>query len=169
MHNPTAEPRMPASESGVSTQRSGPNRSRSPAVARKTPPDRPTSSPITRTESSRASSVCSASLTASTSVSSATDPALPERRGRIDIRILEDQVGFGRRLGRRVVEQAEPTEVALVPAEALSLLLLLDPLLVDVGARVVGGAVRRDPIGDRLDEGGAVSLPGTCDSISGRL
>src|SRR6188768_1805120 len=70
MQRPTAAPRIPASDSGVSTQRSGPNRSRRPAVARNTPPSRPTSSPRTITESSRPSSTCSASLTASTRSSS---------------------------------------------------------------------------------------------------
>src|SRR3954471_24540121 len=95
MQRPTAVPRIPASASGVSTQRSGPNRSRSPAVARKTPPALPTSSPITSTESSRASSVWSASFTASSSVSS----AIAEPRRRVHVRVLEDQLGIGRRLG----------------------------------------------------------------------
>src|SRR5438105_3652196 len=105
MQSPTALPRIPASASGVSTQRSGPNRSRSPAVARKTPPERPTSSPITSTFSSRASSTCSASLTASTSVSSGIeDPAqlvevVPERGGRVDVRVLEEQRRIRCRLG----------------------------------------------------------------------
>src|SRR5712691_389512 len=109
MQSPTALPRIPASASGVSMQRSGPNRSRSPAVARKTPPDRPTSSPITSTFSSRSSSTCSASLTASTSVSSATleNPSqlvevVPERGGRVDVRVLEEQHRIGDRLGLRL-------------------------------------------------------------------
>src|SRR5438046_3330242 len=80
IQSPTAAPSIPASASGVSTQRSGPKRSCSPAVARNTPPARPTSSPITRTDSSRASSVCNASFTASTSVSSATLRLLLEHR-----------------------------------------------------------------------------------------
>src|ERR1041385_5568097 len=101
MQRPTAAPRMPASASGVSTQRSAPNRSRSPAVARKTPPARPTSSPITSTFGSRASSTWKASLIASTMESSATEnpPQLRqvgrERRGRIDERVLEEQRRIG--------------------------------------------------------------------------
>src|SRR5438128_9110230 len=152
MQSPTALPRIPASASGVSTQRSGPNRSRSPAVARKTPPERPTSSPITSTFASRASSTCSASLTASTRVSSAIEnpsqlvEIVPERGGRVDVRVLEEQPriggGLGLRLGdrrphrlervlldlvsQRVVEDPRPTQVALVATDALAPLLLLD-------------------------------------------
>src|SRR6188472_607814 len=152
MQSPIAVPRIPASASGVSTQRSAPKRSSRPAVARKTPPARPTSSPITSTESSRASSVCSASFTASSKVSSA-KPALPQRRRWIDVRVLEDQLGIRRRLGlgggdplahhigglgahgldRRLVEQPGPLEVPLVTPQTLVLLLLLDPLRIDVG------------------------------------
>src|SRR5438270_4317418 len=98
MQSPIALPRIPASASGVSTQRSPPKRSRSPAVARKTPPARPTSSPITITVSSRASSTWSASLTASTRNFSAI-PALAQIRRREDIRVVEDELGVGLRLG----------------------------------------------------------------------
>src|SRR5579862_2120499 len=166
MQSPTALPRIPASASGVSMQRFSPKRSRSPAVARKTPPARPTSSPITITESSRASSTWSASFTASTRNSSAI-PALPQVRRRQDVGVVEDELGIrlglGLRLGdpdahrlervvldllrRRVVEDAEGAEVALVPADALVLALLLDPVEVDVRARVVGRRVRRRAIG----------------------
>src|SRR4051794_29505980 len=150
MQRPTAEPRMPASASGVSTQRSGPKRSRSPAVARKTPPARPTSSPSTSTFSSRSSSTWNASLTASTRVSSATEDPLqlgevgPERRRRVDVRVLEHERRVGRRLGfgggdpvpqelLRLVahglgglvrEQPEPAQVRLVAPDALALPLL---------------------------------------------
>src|SRR5688572_12492090 len=61
---PTAVPMMPASASGVSMTRSGPNSSCSPLVARNTPPNLPTSSPSTTTFGSRCISVRSASLTA---------------------------------------------------------------------------------------------------------
>src|SRR5258708_37126175 len=94
MHSPTAPPSRPASASGVSTHRSAPKRSSNPAVARKTPPARPTSSPSTITLASRASSVGSASLTASTSVSS----AIAHVPRRIDVRVAEQQLGIGRRL-----------------------------------------------------------------------
>src|SRR5262245_59654548 len=151
MQRPTAEPRIPASASGVSTQRSGPKRSRSPAVARKTPPARPTSSPITNTFSSRSSSTWNASLSASTSVSSATEHPTQlgevgvERRRRVGERVREEQLRVrGRfRLGGRdavphqlqrvgthrfrglVGEQPEPPQVGLVAPDALPPALLL--------------------------------------------
>src|SRR5260370_15611441 len=171
IQRPIAAPSIPASASGVSTQRLTPNRSCRPAVARKTPPARPTSSPITMTESSRASSVCSASFTASTRSRSA-KPTVPEVRRRIDVRVVEEEglicVGLGlrsgdacaHRLGRLgldlrlevVGEDAELAQVTLVAPEALVLALLLDALEIDVRARVVRGRVRRSAIRDRLDE-----------------
>src|SRR5262245_1931691 len=146
MQRPTAEPRIPASASGVSTQRSGPKRSGSPAVARKTPPARPASSPITSTLSSASSSTWNASFTASTRVSSATEHPLElrevrlERRRRVGERVREEQlrVRWRLRLGgrnavphqlrrvgayglRRLVgEQPEPPQVRLVAADALA-------------------------------------------------
>src|SRR4051794_4425766 len=148
MQTPTAVPRIPASASGVSTQRSGPKRSRSPAVARKTPPARPTSSPITITESSRASSTWKQSLIASTIRSSANGPShdaaqlreiRSERLRRVRVGVVEDERDVGVRLGLRVgdalahelqriradlrvevvVEQASLAQVALVAADAL--------------------------------------------------
>src|SRR5215472_2559606 len=133
IQSPTALPRIPASASGVSTQRFSPKRSRSPAVARKTPPARPTSSPITMTLSSRASSTWSASFTASTRNFSAI-PALAEVQRREDVRVVEHELGIGLRLGLgfgdplphrferlvldllggRVVEHAEAAEISLV-------------------------------------------------------
>src|ERR671931_1005348 len=89
MQRPTAEPRIPASASGVSTHRSGPKRSRRPAVARKTPPARPTSSPITSTDGSRSSSTWNASLIASTMLSSAIAEEPPQ--------LLEHDAERGRR------------------------------------------------------------------------
>src|SRR5205809_1743492 len=112
MQRPTAVPMIPASASGVSTHRSGPNRSRKPAVARKTPPARPTSSPITRTFESCSSSPCRDSLIASTSVRSAT-PAVAlqraahlievggKRRQALLVRVVEDERRIGVRLGLR--------------------------------------------------------------------
>src|SRR5215468_9029360 len=110
IQSPTAVPRIPASASGVSTQRSGPKRSRRPAVARKTPPARPTSSPMTMTESSRASSTWKQSLIASTmrsSANGATHDAAQlseirrKRLRRVRVRVFEDEreVGVRLRLG----------------------------------------------------------------------
>src|SRR5690348_53447 len=181
MQRPTAVPRIPASASGVSTQRSAPKRSRSPAVARKTPPARPMSSPITITDESRASSTWNASLIASTIRSSAKVPSENatelgelglERRRRVRVRVLEEQcdVGIGLRfrlgdacahqLGRLVpdrllevvAEDAEPPQVALVPADALVLALQLDAVEVDVRARVVRRRVRRGAVRHGFDE-----------------
>src|SRR5262249_19410016 len=167
MHRPTALPRIPASASGVSKQRSGPNVSRSPAVARKTPPARPTSSPSTITDGSRSSSTWNASLIASTIESSAKRPpqlleVRPERCGGIDVSVLEHERhvrgllrlggrdarahglrGLGAdRLREVVVEDAGATEIALEAAHALALLLFFDALEVDVRARIVGGRMR---------------------------
>src|SRR5690349_5531914 len=188
MQRPTAVPRIPASASGVSTQRSTPKRSRSPAVARNTPPERPTSSPITITDSSRASSTWNASLIASTIRSSANaaseDPSqlgqvVRERRRRARVRVLEEQrdVGVGLRLRLRdsrahhlgrlpadlgvevVPEDPVPAQVPLVAPETLVLLLELDPLEVDVRARIVGRRVRRGAIRHGLDKRRAAALP----------
>src|SRR5580765_1675684 len=141
MQRPTALPRIPASASGVSTQRFSPKRSRRPAVARKTPPARPTSSPSTITSGSRSSSTWKPSLIASTSVSSAKNPpqlgevGLERRRG-LGERVREEQrrirrrFGLGRGdpvahqldrvrthgLGGLVREQPEPAQVGLATA-----------------------------------------------------
>src|SRR6185437_2251813 len=132
--------------------------------------------PITSTVSSRASSVWSASFTASTSVSSATVRFLLEQRGDlrrwVGVRVLEDEPRVRRRLGlgfgdagphRRlrlsphardelVVEQAALAQHRLEAAETLVLPLLLDGLEVDVGPRVVGGCVRCRAVVNGLDQ-----------------
>src|ERR671930_5766 len=75
------------------------------AVPRKTPPARLTSSPMTRTDSSRSSSTWNASLIASTIESSATEdpPQLlevgAERGRRVDVGVREEELRIGRRLG----------------------------------------------------------------------
>src|SRR5262249_54664668 len=142
-----------------------------PAVARKTPPARPTSSPITITVSSRASSTWKPSLIASTMKSSGI-PALAEIGGREDVHVVEHELRIGLRLGLgcgdplphrlerlvldllggRVVEHAEAAEIGLVAADALVALLLLDALEVDVHAWIVGRGVRRRAVADGLDE-----------------
>src|SRR4029079_11322243 len=105
MQRPTAVPRIPASASGVSTHRSCPKRSWRPAVARNTPPRVPTSSPITMTDSSRSISTWSASFTASTRRSSATeDPpqlllVVEQRWRRAGVGGLEHEHRIRRRLG----------------------------------------------------------------------
>ena len=64
MAAPTAMPKAPASEIGVSITRSLPNASNSPSVCLNTPPAAATSSPIISTLSSRRISANSASRTA---------------------------------------------------------------------------------------------------------
>src|SRR5215831_8212939 len=182
MQRPTALPRIPASASGVSKQRSGPNLSRSPAVARKTPPARPTSSPSTITDGSRSSSTWNASLIASTIESSAKRPpelleVRAERCRRIHVGVLEQKRYVSGRLrlcgrdsrshrvrglvanrvGEVVVEDAGATQVALEAPDALALLLFLDAVEVDVRARVIRGRVRRGAVRERLDERRAVA------------
>src|SRR5712692_9767073 len=194
MQRPTAVPRMPASASGVSTQRSAPKRSRNPAVARKTPPARPTSSPSTSTESSRASSTWKQSFTASTMLSSAKDPLQlleigSKRCRRVDECVLEEQCRIGGRLclrsgdrlshqlgrprldlfGPHVVEHARTPEIALVAPDALVLLLLLDTLKVYVRLRIVGGRMRCSAVRHRLDEGRPAAVARTRDGITCRL
>src|SRR5688572_20024576 len=191
MQSPTAEPRMPASARGVSTQRSAPKRSRSPAVARKTPPARPTSSPRTSTSASRSISTCSASLTASTRKSSAKDPpqlgeVRGERLGRVGERVLEHEADVGGRLGlgrgdpgahhvgrlrldlllELVRQGAHAAQVALVAAQALVRALLIDAVEVDVRLGVVGGRVRRGAVADRLDEGRPLAGARPGDAVS---
>src|SRR5579871_1485688 len=166
--SPTAAPSSPASASGVSTQRCGPKRSSRPAVARKTPPARPTSSPSTITSASRSSSVWRASLTASTSRSSATTDV----PGRLDVDVREQELRIARRFGlgggdagahqllgltarllgalRR--QHALLGQQALEAREALVRARLVDAGLVDVGARVVRGCMRRGAVVHRLDQ-----------------
>src|SRR5690348_16098813 len=168
MQSPTAPPSNPASASGVSTQRSGPKRSRNPAVARNTPPARPTSSPSTITSSSRASSVCSASLTASTSVSSAIAHVLR----RVDVGVREDELGVGgrlglcrcdpgahqllrflpRRFGALLGEDAGFEQQPLEAADTLVRAFLLNAFEIDVRAGIVGGGMRRGAVVDALDQ-----------------
>src|SRR5438132_1792610 len=69
---PMATPTMPDSASGVSSTRASPNLAYRPSVAPKTPPLRPTSSPITSTRSSRSISSVMAARTASIILISAT-------------------------------------------------------------------------------------------------
>src|SRR5215218_213452 len=195
MHSPTAVPRIPASASGVSTQRSGPKRSRSPAVARKTPPARPTFSPMTMTLASRSSSTWKQSLMASTRSFSLTEdpPQFPEllleRSRRVGERVLEDEARVGGRLGlglddppphqllrlaanlfgELVGEDAEAAQVALVPADTLVALLLLDALEVDVRGRVVSSRVGRGAVADGLDERRPFARPRALNRLARRL
>src|SRR2546430_15642019 len=79
MASPTQTPAMPASASGVSNTRDGPNSSCRPSVTRNTPPSFPTSSPRTSVLGSSVSERRSASLIALAIVTSAIGVAIPLR------------------------------------------------------------------------------------------
>src|SRR5262249_161030 len=172
----------------------GPNLSRKPAVARKTPPARPTSSPITITDGSRSSSTWNASLMASTIESSAKRPPQlfevgAERRRRIDVCVLEQKRdvggrasvrscdprtnrvgGFGAdRLGEVLVHDPRASQIALEAADALALLLVLDALEIDVRTRIVRGRVRGGAIRERLDERRSLAGAGARNRLARRL
>src|SRR6266852_369668 len=85
---PIAMPTMPDSARGISRTRASPNFAYSPSVAPKTPPLRPTSSPMTSTRSSRSISSVMAARTASIIRISATffipRPHIVPRPGLVD-------------------------------------------------------------------------------------
>src|SRR6202008_3423513 len=68
-----------------------------------------------------------------------------------------------------VTEDAETAQVALVAAEALVLLLLLDAVEIDVRTRVVRGRVRRGAVRHRLDERRSVAGTGARNRLARRL
>src|SRR6266702_1310769 len=115
MQRPTEVPAMAASASGVSNTRSVPNSACRPSVIRNTPPSRPTSSPNTRTRSSRRSESAMAWFRALAMVTSGIGPPLP----------------------------AEPKRLVPLAPEVLGELALEDPLeqLLD-GARLGGDHAR---------------------------
>src|SRR5512143_2374801 len=184
---PIAMPRMPPSFSGVSITRSGPNRRSNPSVARKTPPSRPTSSPRTQTDGSRAISVASASLIALISVTSAIASPLPgeqgiallcEMPGNSGVDILEHA---GQRNGRRPFRRLDRPahgllRSRLLPGRVLEQAPSLEErgeapdrvlpapgrhlLFGPVDRRIIGGRVRPEAIRERLDQRPPLSRPG---------
>src|SRR5512135_484496 len=175
---PIAIPRIPSSFSGVSITRSDPNRRSNPSVARKTPPPRPTSSPRTQTDGSRAISVASASLIALISVASAIASPLPREQGiallgevprdfRVDILEHAGKRNGGgslRRLDRgahvllrlgllrgRVLEQTPPLEERGEPPDRVLRAPRRHLRFRPVDGRVVGGRVRPEAVRERLD------------------
>src|SRR3989339_810640 len=175
---PIAIPRIPTSLSGVSITRSGPNRRSNPSVARKTPPSRPTSSPRTQTDGSRAISVASASLTALISVTSAIASPLPGEQGvallgevprHYRVHIIEqagqrhgrsalphlDRLAYDlfrtRLLRSRVREQAASFEERGESPDRVLPAPGRHLLFGPVDLRVVGGRVRPEAVRERLD------------------
>src|SRR5689334_17669694 len=127
---PTQSPLIRSSASGVSSTRSDPKRFCNPAVARKTPPLTPTSSPSTTTPVSSSIARASARLMASTNVTSAivVSGEFAALRGidvgQIGIEVIEHgcgparwrgQVAFGRRLDALMALGGELLLVRLAP------------------------------------------------------
>src|SRR5882672_11065655 len=182
---PTAMPAISPSASGVSATRSGPKRCCSPAVARNTPPFRPTSSPSTTTLSSSSMARASARLIASTSVMfdialrllgklrelhgvlprqpgvEVLEHLLGTRRRRLEIGLHHLLHVPGRFFRERLLLSLRPGAFAVQPgAQAHDWLLL--PLLGDflgaaIARGVVGGGVIRQPVGERLQQRGPAS------------
>src|SRR5512134_379303 len=195
---PIAMPTIPASASGVSTTRSGPNRSHRPSVARNTPPFLPMSSPSRTTPGFRSISPESASWIAWTSVIVATGspfhrdpdpfPLLAEVPGhlRIDVfdQALRSDRGGGlarghrplhflaRRLhGRRLqglVEKALSLEEVAESTDGVFPPPRLDVVRGPVARRVVGRRVRAQSVRQRLDQRRPLPRPGTLQGVARR-
>src|SRR5947199_781303 len=190
---PTHRPLISSSASGVSTTRSAPKRCCSPAVARKTPPFAPTSSPSTTTLSSSAMARPRARFTASTSVSSATGTLLQlsALRG-VNLRQFRiEVVEHGRRTARRGRQIALdrgfhplltlrgellfvrfapklPTDqIGAQPRDRFLLPACLDFFGRPVARRVVGRGVVAEPIGDGLDQARTLARARRRDGVGG--
>src|SRR6516225_2064966 len=192
---PTHRPLIRSSASGVSMTRSAPKRCCSPAVARKTPPLMPTSSPSTTTFGSSSMARASARLMASTSVISATfgSPAGPLEllalagidRGKLGIEVVEHRLGRPRwrrqialhcRLDALMAFGDQLLLVRLAPCllsneirpqarDGLLLPARLDLLRRTVTAGIIGSGVVAQPIGQRLDETRALAFPRRRDRV----
>ncbi|CAM5726419.1 hypothetical protein STENM223S_01310 [Streptomyces tendae] len=120
MAMPTAVPRMPASASGVSVQRSSPNSLARPSVIRKTPPSVPTSSPMTCTDgssvmASRNARVRACAMVAgftATAVMAALLPTRPRPPARREPFPLLQQLGRG--LGVHMREQVHGVQLRVL-------------------------------------------------------
>src|SRR5690606_7873277 len=144
---PIDTPAIMPSASGVSITRSAPKRACSPAVARKTPPFTPTSSPRMTTLGSCSSSQASAMVTASISVTSGMTVAFPV--GVAD-RVLPLLLQCERQLGIHVVEHVldrrfRDVEVALHGLVDLRRGLFQQAVLLLVVPGAEGGQVLAQP------------------------
>src|SRR5512142_259522 len=176
---PSASPVIPGSEIGVSTTRSGPNSSTSPASTLNGVPASATSSPSTNTVGSRRISSASASLTAGGSVSSRVATALGEDIFRHLARV---GVGRGERIGDgggdlgldplleplQLLARVEPRgqeqdRVALAPPE---LVLVLGAV---VGAVDVADVVAVVAVGGADEEARPLAGPRPLDGAQRRL
>src|SRR6516165_660564 len=191
---PTQRPLMRSSASGVSSTRSDPKRSWRPAVARKTPPSTPTSSPSTTTLGSSSIARPSARLMASTNVASAIvlSGEFAALRGiglgQLGVEMIEHafgptwrrcQIAFDCLLDAFVALGDKLLLVRLAPhflaneirPEARNRLLL--PMSLDFFSRtiarcIIGGCMIAEPVGDRLDEAGAFAVAGCGNGLFSR-
>src|SRR3984893_10961810 len=183
---PMQSPLIRSSASGVSRTRSDPKRSCSPTVARKTPPLTPTSSPSTTTLGSSCIARASARLMASTNVTSDIvlsrefTPLRDIGLGQLAIEMIEHgfrpawlrcQIAFDRRLdafmalgGKLFLLRFAPHFLANKESpQARNRLFLpmgLDIFSRTVTCRVISGGMIAEPVGDRLDEAGALAVTG---------
>src|SRR3954467_8257126 len=173
---PTAMPAIRPSASGVSATRSGPKRCCNPAVARNTPPFRPTSSPSTTTLSSSSIARASARLMPSTSVMfdmalcffrqlreladvllrqprvEMLEHLLGSRRRRLEVRLhhlLHVRRGF---LGERLFFLLRPRALGVQPGAQPEDRLFLPVLRHFLGAAVARRIVRRGVVGQAVSE-----------------
>src|SRR5665213_2679219 len=162
---PTATPAITVSAIGMSTTRAAPKRSNKPSVARKTPPSLPTSSPRTRTCSSRAISSASASRTASITVSSRIG-VLRHRRW-IAERLRLRPLGSLRRkrcvLGVDLRGELRRDERARAGERIARRALRLELGAVAVARVVVIRGVRHEPHAGGVDQGRTLPGPRACE------
>src|SRR5579872_2077980 len=183
---PTQSPLMRSSASGVSSTRSDPKRFCKPAVARKTPPLMPTSSPSTTTLGSSCIARPSARLTASTKVISgiALSPEFTALRGiglwKSGIEMIEHgfgpawcggQIELDGRLDALIAFGGKLLLVRLAPhfladkiaSQARDWFFLpigLDFVSQTIARCIVGGRVITESVGDGLDEARALAVAG---------
>src|SRR5918997_5545510 len=180
--SPMAAPAIKLSASGVSSTLEGPNSSWSPCVTRKTPPARPTSSPMTMTVSSARISSASPSWMACKRFFSAISLTL-----RVDALERLFGVGVGRffrvvaRLGDLgfdptldlflpvLIEEAVLHQVLLEADYRVLQPPLLDLLALAIPAVVVVRGVRRHAVGTGLDQGRPFAPPRAPEGLFGRL
>src|SRR5271169_383037 len=174
---PTQSPLIRASDSGVSKTRSTPKRCCKPAVARKTPPLTPTSSPKTTTLGSSARARASAKLIASTSVTSgilvldfltlagigARQSGIemvehgfrwtrPDCQITLDRRIYAFLAFMGDFLLLRLIPTHPADEISPQSGNRLLLPALLDFLRRAITRRIISCGVVAESIGDGLDK-----------------
>src|SRR5215470_9837587 len=185
---PTQSPPIKASDSGVSKTRLAPKRCCKPAVARKTPPLTPTSSPKTTTSGSSASARARAKLIASTRVTSGIEvldflTLAGVGAWQSSVEMLEHRFRLTR-AGRQVVLDGRrhfllefagdfflvrfapihsTDEIVPQPDDRLLLPALLDLFRRAITRRIVGGSVIAEPVSDSLYQVRSFACPSGSD------